>query len=135
MREPDHVSCEERLGGGQSPGTAAQEAVESPPLEVSNPMGSLLCRGVTLLQHRAGGDLQRLRSVILGLFYWLGSAVASAHPQGLRQLSVIAEGAEIVPSLPDPIAGWCWLCFGWSQLRRTLSLASGLFDQGYLGEN
>lgn len=51
----------------------------------------------------------------------------SVYPQGLRQLNVIAEEAEIVPSLPDPIAGWCCICFvclqstGWSQLRRTLS--------------
>lgn len=40
-----------------------------------------------------------------GVVPLLGSALASIHPQGLRQFSVIAEGAEIVPSLPDPIAG------------------------------
>lgn len=96
------MSYEEAPGGWQSPRTAAQEAVEPPALEMCKPqLGSSLCPGVSLLQHRAGGDLQRdpgdFQAGILALFYQLGSAVASVHPQGSRQFNVIAEGAEIVP--------------------------------------
>lgn len=54
-----------------------------------------------------------------GVVSHLGSAVAPIHPQGLRQISVIAEGAEIVPSLADPIAGSVLAASCWSQLRRT----------------
>lgn len=78
--------------------------------------------------------------MILALFCQLGSAVASVQPQGLRQLNVIAEGAEIVPNLPDAVAGWCWICLAASKALAAVSsgglcLASALFDQGYLGEN
>lgn len=70
---------------------------------------------------------------------WIVSHPGSAQPQGLRQVTVIAaEGAEIVPHLPDPTAAWGWISSGcpqstgWSQLRG-LCPAPGLFDQGYLG--